>query len=217
MSNNMTEKILIIDDHPVVLDGIQLLLSSLRPDAEILTAKNAADAIAIITSNNPIEWLFVDINLPDMSGLELITIIKEKRESSRIVVLSSELEIQTIDHALTLKANGVLSKSFDKDIFELCLMTIELGNVFLTSEHATELQYYRDSLLLELQHIEKNVTQRQLQVLTLLDKGHTNKVISEYMNISESTVKVHVSALMGLLNANNRTHCVAIARRLKLI
>jgi len=149
MSNNMTEKILIIDDHPVVLDGIQLLLSSLRPDAEILTAKNAADAIAIITSNNPIEWLFVDINLPDMSGLELITIIKEKRESSRIVVLSSELEIQTIDHALTLKANGVLSKSFDKDIFELCLMTIELGNVFLTSEHATELQYYRDSLLLE--------------------------------------------------------------------
>jgi len=213
----LKEHILIVDDHPVVLDGIHLLLNTIRPEADFITTTSGLEALTTIQSTQRIDWMFVDINLPDIHGLDLLKAVKASKLTCKVIVLSSEMKIETIDQALLLGVDGVLSKSFSKKIFELCLMTIDLGKIFLTAEHANELKYYRDSLADADTPLIKEVTKRQHEILCLLDKGMPNKVISTQMGISESTVKSHVSSLMTTLEANNRTHCVVKAREKGII
>lgn len=212
-----TEHILIVDDHPVVLDGLLSMLKSIRPNANFSTASNGADALEILNQSTTANWLFVDLNLPDMNGLELIETLQVKKAELNTIVLSSELDPFLINKALSLKVNGVLSKSFTKDVFEQCLVTIELGRVFLTPEHACELKYFRESQMLEQLHIKESLSARQIETLTLLSKGFSNSEIADSMHIAKSTVKSHVSALMELFEATNRTHCVSEARRLKIL
>jgi len=216
-TQKLQKNILIVDDHPVVLDGIHLLLSSIRPEASYSTATAAKEALDMFESDKSIDWLFIDINLPDLNGLDLAKIIKNINRQCKIVVLSSEIDAKTLDLALSLGVDGVLSKSFTKEVFERCLLTIELGKVFLTPEHDSALKYYHDSVLVEQLHIKDELSKRHFELLTLLDKGMSNKTISQRMGISESTVKSHVSSLMNIFEADNRTHCVAKARKLNII
>ena len=217
INQNLAKHILIVDDHPVVLDGIQLLLSSLRPSAAYSTATCGKEALAMLESDKGIDWLFIDINLPDINGLELVKIIKSNKMLCKVVVLSSEIDAKTINQALLLGIDGVLSKSFSKEVFELCLLTIDLGKVFLTPEHDSELKYYRASVGVEEDYIKSQLSKRHLELLNLLDKGMTNKKISLSMGITESTVKSHMTSLMSIFEADNRTHCLVKARELDLI
>lgn len=213
----MLEHILIIDDHPIVLDGLHLLLRNIRSNAQFTTAVNGADALETVVNDPSISCVFVDLNLPDYHGLDLVPLIKQHNSNVNIVVLSSEVSAPTIHQALSLGVNGVLCKTFSKDIFEMCLVSIDLGRVFLTAEHANDLRYYRESLSQVHLDIAKHLSGRQLEALELMSKGHSNKVISEHMGIAESTVKKHVTSLMEILNAENRTHCVSLARELHII
>lgn len=212
-----TETILVVDDHPVVLEGISLVLKDVRPNAEILTALNAKDALRQTSNSIDIDWIFIDVNLPGISGLELARKLRSNKILSNIIILSSEIRPSIIEEALKLKVNGILSKAFDRKTFVRCFNSVDNGNVFLTQEHSNELNYYRQSVLLEKQHVEDNISTRQFEALLMIAKGYSNKEISDNMMITESTVKSHVSSLMTLLNADNRTHCVSEARRLKLI
>lgn len=212
-----TEHILIVDDHPVVLDGLHSMLKSIRPSSTFSTATNAANTLLLIENDTTIDWLFLDLNLPDINGLDLIKTLRNNKVTANIVIFSSELDPGTINDALSLHVNGVLSKAFTKDVFEQCLITVELGEVFLSQEHSQELKYYRESQMLEMQHINECISRRQLETLTLLSKGFSNHDIGQHMNIAQSTVKAHVSSLMELFEATNRTHCVSEARRLKVL
>jgi len=211
------EHILIVDDHPVVLDGLHSILQSIRPDALFSIADSAVSALEKINGDTVVDWLFLDLNLPDSNGLELIKSLRDQKVSTHIIILSSELNPETVDDALSLQVNGVLSKAYSKDVFEHCMITIELGRVFLSSEHAQELKYYRESQVLKRAQTKESLSERQLETLTLLSKGLSNKEIAQSLNITESTVKNHVSSLMQMFDATNRTHCVSEARRLKIL
>ena len=217
MTRVIEEQFLIVDDHPVVLDGVHLLLKSIRPNAMFSMAPSGSEALSMINSQNAPDWAFIDINLPDIQGLELVKLLKKNNATCKAVVLSSELDGEILYQAIAAGADGVLSKSFSKDIFELCIMTVELGTTFLSSEHASELKYYKDSLMREQHNVRESISERQFEVLVLLAQGHGNKDISEQMDISQSTVKSHVSSLLFLFEASNRTHCVEKARQLKII
>ncbi len=224
-SSNKKEHIVIVDDHPVVLDGIKLLLHDIRPDAELTAVSNGADAYAVFDSAKFVDWLFVDLNLPDINGLELVKKIKQEQAERRnndtfnckVVVLSSELDAQTIDQALSQGVNGVLSKAATAVMYEDCLMTIDLARLYLSQKHTSQLKYYRDGLMLELKNIKQGLSGRMFETLVMLSNGYSNKTISQKMGISENTVKSHVSSLMSLFNAKNRTYCVTQARELKII
>ena len=211
------ETILVVDDHPVVQDGLELMLQELRPNAEIIPVLNATEALQYAMSHKELDWIFVDVNLPDYSGLELITQLREQKILSNVVILSSEILPHILEEALKLNVNGVLSKAFYHQDFVDCFATIENGQVFLTVEHANELKFYRQSQLLDKNHIEKKISSRQVETLLMVAKGYSNREIASSMQITESTVKSHVSGLMELFNADNRTHCVCEAQRLKII
>lgn len=211
------ETILIIDDHPVVLEGIALMLKEVRTSATLLIASNANEALKIVSDNNDIDWIFIDINLPDISGISLTKKLRAMNILSNIVLMSGEIEPSKVEEAMQLKINGVLSKAFDRDVFAACFANIELGKVYMTPQHANDLRYYRESLLLEKKHLDKKISSRQFQTLLMISKGFSNKEIAKQMNISENTVKSHVSALMTLFEADNRTHCVSEAQRLSIL
>jgi len=213
----VADKVLVVDDHPIVLDGIELTMRNFFASAEISTAINGADTLAYIEKNPDVDWIMLDINLPDINGIELLKAFRTRKLIANVIVLSSECDPEVIDSALKNKARGILSKSFDRNTIAECIKTVEQGGVFLIPEHAMQLKNYRESVLKEKILVEENISPRQQETLQLIAQGYSNQEIASVMKVAESTVKSHVSSLMSLFEADNRTHCVAEARRLKIL
>lgn len=210
-------KILIIDDHPAYLQGVTSLLQPIIPSAIITTALNGADTLKLLKQHPDTDWVFLDITLPDCSGLELLEQFKANKLLANIVVISADNDPNIIDQAFKLHVNGFLTKDFDSKVLLDCIRTIEDDRIYLIPEHAYQLKSYRNSVLQEKKLIEKNITERLTHTLVLIAKGYSNREIANSMGISESTVKKHTSSLIALFEADNRTHCVGEARRLNFI
>lgn len=211
------DKILIVDDHPVVLDGLRLLLGDLFTDAEFYMADSGRKVMDVLDQNHDLDWIFMDVNLPDADGIELLMLLKSKKTSANTIVLSSDSSPAIADRALKHGASGFLSKSFDRSELKQCIHSIGKGQIYLETGLRLELTNYRHSVLAEIQHIEARLTRRQRQTLIYLAQGYSNREIAMSFNITESTVKSHVKALMALFEADNRTHCVSEATRLSII
>lgn len=212
-----TTKILMIDDHPSFVEGAFLLLQSIIPNAVQLTAHSGEETLALIKQQPDIDWIFLDIKLPDISGIALLEHFKKHKIVASIVIMTSETSPAIIDQVIKQHVSGFLTKDFSRQTLSDCIKTIENGGTFLAREHAQQLKNYRESLLREKQLIEEAISERQKQTLLLVVKGYSNKEIAENLGISESTVKTHVSSLINLFDADNRTHCVAEARRLHIL
>ncbi len=211
------DKFLIVDDHPVVLDGLGLLLRDLNPTSSFFTAFSGREAIDLVNENRDLDWIFMDVKLPDADGIELLSQLETRKITANIVVLSSDSSPSTIDRALQHSASGFLSKSFDRLELKQCIQDIKCGRIYLDAQLQVELNHYRQSVLAERQHIEASLTQRQRQTLFYLAQGYSNREIAGSIKVTESTVKSHVQALMALFEAHNRTHCVAEAMRLGIL
>jgi len=214
---NIHTKILVADDHPSYVEGVSLLLQSFLPKPLIITALNGTEVLSQLKQNIDVEWILLDMNLPDYSGIELLKRFNKTKLIAHVIVVTAENNPDIIDQVLKLHANGFLTKNFDRKLLEKCFHTIENDTIFLTPEHARQLNDYRESILLEKEHIEESMSGRHIQTLTLIAKGYSNSEIATSLCISESTVKKHSSALLDIFEADNRTHCVAEARRLKFI
>lgn len=212
-----SEKVLIVDDHPIVLDGLRLLLSDVMNGPQVFTACSGSQALNVVENNKDIDWIFLDVNLPDIDGIDLMMSMESKKITANIVVLSSDSSPSVTDRALKHHANGFLSKSFVQSDLVDCIGAIEQGNIFLMPQLQPQLKSYRNSVLLEKQLIEAQISNRQMQTLKLLVTGNSNLEIAKSLGIVESTVKSHIHALMTLFNADNRTHCAAEARRLNIV
>ena len=211
------EHILIVDDHPVVIEGLRSMLNSIRPTATVLAVSSVSDALRRVEHNRAIDWIVLDLNMQGATDLEFLTELEKLRLTANVVLFSDGLDPPTIDDALSLQVKGVLSKKSTKEIFERCLLTIEKGRVFLSSDYSQERKHYRGSHMLERKYISESLSARQLEVLRLLAKGFSNGEVAHAMQITQSTVKSHVSSLMNLFEASNRMRCVSEARRLTII
>jgi len=209
--------ILIVDDHPVVLDGLVLILSELIPEAKIVSASDGENASALVDAHLDFDWIFLDIKLPDTSGLDLLKIFEEKKLTAHTVILSSDSDSNIIDKVFKQNASGFLSKSFTRAELQKCIEVVESGQKYLPTDLMRELSHFRKFALVERHRIESKLTARQHETLLLIATGYTNREIAESCNIAESTVKSRVKSLMELFDADNRTHCVHEAKRLSLI
>jgi len=209
--------VLVIDDHPSFVEGVSLILQSILPGATIFTALNGLGAKNLLKQTSDIDLILLDIDLPDCTGLDLITYFRQIKLIANIIIITGADDPDIINQALKLHVNGFLTKDFDAKTLTECITVIDNDNVFLTNKHASELKNYRESLLKEKQLIEQLISQRQMQTLIMIAKGYSNIEIAKSLDISESTVKTHVSSLIALFEADNRTHCVAEARRLKVV
>ena len=208
--------VLIVEDHPLFMDGLRQIVSGLADTVEIHEAVSGRAALQQVEQFPFLDWIFLDLQLPDLSGIELLAQFKEMMITAPVLVVSSVDDIAVLDRLLSLGASGFLPKSATHDDFRRALSSIESQGVYVPTEQNEQLREYRQVVKNRTQYLRSNLTARQQEILLLMSQGYSNGEISSSLSISESTVKGHVSALLSLFDADNRTHCVAEAHRLGL-
>lgn len=200
-------RILSVDDHPLIHEGIAALINS-QPDmvvaAEATTGKRA---LAKFREAQP-DLVLMDLGLPDMSGIEAMVSILKENAHARVIILSMSTGDVEIQQALKAGAFAYLSKNMPPQELVEVIRKVHKGKKHIPAEIATRLA----------EHLgEESLTDREVEVLQLVCDGSRNREIAESLFISEDTVKVHVSRIMDKLGAKDRTQAVAIAVRRGII
>jgi DNA-binding NarL/FixJ family response regulator len=200
-------KILCVDDHPVVLDGLSAIIA-MQPDLEIAaTAPNGQKALQAFREHKP-DVTIVDLRLPDMSGFELIEAIRELDNRAKIIVLSSYDGDADIQRALDAGAQGYVAKGLVRDELLNAIRTVCKGGRHIPAAIAQRL----------VDHIQDDaISERETQVLSLVAAGKRNKEIAAELSIAEDTVKMHVRNILSKLNVSDRTEAVTVALRRGII
>jgi DNA-binding NarL/FixJ family response regulator len=212
-------KILVIDDHPLFLDGLLQVLLQLDPDVAAVQVTNAEAALERLTTDQDFQLILVDIGMPGMDGLDLLKTLAERELWIPAVVISAHDNPRSITRALDAGALGFIPKSFGAEELLGALQKVLKGEIFLpesVKRHIRQLRPAEGNVQAGAGH-QHGVTPRQIRVLELLAKGFSNRKIALAMNLSEHTVKSHLKTLFAALNADNRTACVHKAEQLGLI
>lgn len=212
-------KLLLVDDHPLFCDGLNLLLLHTWPDAVTRTTHSLAEALARLEAEPDVDLILLDLQLPDAHGLDGLTAIREAAPHCKIVVLSADERIGTILASIDGGAAGFIPKTAQPGVMEGAIRIVRSGGVYLPSSALTPPGAPSDPDAIRLPGgdlIETTLSGRQLDVLRLLIDGKPNKLICRELSLSESTVKTHLAAIFRKLGVNSRTQAVLQAARLGL-
>lgn len=203
-------RILIADDHVLVLEAVQMKLSGIAPVVEFDCVSDAVGLAAVDSSL--LDLAVVDLGMPGTVGCAHILALRERFPALPVIVLSACEDAGMVRRLLDAGVRGFISKTDSSDIMLAAVRLVLSGGIYvppliLWSDQPAGKDHDAASPLPEL-------TGRQFDVLRLLVRGHSNKLIARDLNIGEGTVKVHVAAIFRALGARNRTEAVANARRL---
>lgn len=209
-------KLLVIDDHPIVLEGLAALLAQLTADATVLTARDAKEGLSVLENHPDLDIVLLDLILPGLSGHLAISEFGRKRPSLPIVVLSSSEDPADVKKALALGALGYVPKSASQKTLLSAIRLVLSGELYvppLMIDRSEGEDQPRDRVAAN----GMRLTERQIEVLTMLSQGQSNKMIASRLNLAEKTVKIHISAIFKALNVVNRTQAAAVGRETGLI
>lgn len=208
-------EILIADDHPLFLDAIKSVIQDSFPDAVVHTVEDYSQAWAVAESNPNLTLIMLDLKMPGMDGLQGIIKMRNEFPEFPIVVISAEGERNVVVQAISYGAVGYISKSTPRDKIQEALHQIFSGQVYLppdiirasnkSSSTSVNKEIEIDPRLI------RTLTRRQLLVFERLAKGESNKQIANEMNIAETTVKAHVSAIFSKIGVSSRIQAVLSA------
>ncbi len=200
-------KILVIDDHALVREGLCQVLKGLDEDVVVLQAGTCTQGFAMADDHPDIDLVLLDYHLPDMTGLVALEIFGTRHPELPIVMLSGSANMQIMRHVLRAGASGFVTKSSLSDELLLAVRKVLDGGEYLPSG-------FEDSISLpQLEDARLGLTQRQELVLRELLDGRSNREIAETLTISDETVKSHVAAILRHFDVQNRTQAVVAAAR----
>lgn len=202
-------KIIVVDDHPLVLSALTHLAPSLERAATILGAANRDETYALLAAHPDCALLLLDLALPATKGLEFLAVLRRDFPRLPIAVLSATHDRATVDAAYSAGARGFIAKTASAAQLVGAVRRLLDGRSCPRPELARSTAPIRFAEIAML-----GLTQRQDQVLRLLAQGKPNKLICRDLGLSEGTVKVHVSAILRALNVHTRAQAIAeLARR----
>lgn len=202
--------LLIVDDHPLLRDGLCLSLLSIHPSMNLVCANSLHDATAKLSQRPDIDLVLLDLNLPDGRGLSLLHVIRQMQLFIPCIVFSASEDVADVKAAIRAGASGYIGKSSGTRSILAQISEVLQGQVSLPAFCPSLDVVSGDDLIGQL-------TPRQKEVLTLMAEGLPNKAICQRLNLTEHTVKSHIKALFQHLNAHTRTECVRIAYRTGLL
>jgi DNA-binding NarL/FixJ family response regulator len=207
----MTVRILLVDDHTVLRQGVKVLLN-LDPELEVIAeANNGADAVKLAHQHKP-DVVLMDLMMPVMDGLSAITIIRRELPETEIVALTSLLEDNIVTEVVRAGAIGYVLKDASSDELTKAVKAAAQGQVHLSPQAAARLM--RDVRTPE---NPQALTQRETEVLKLVAQGKSNKEIAQDLQIGDKTVHSHVSNILSKLQLNSRTQAALYAIRTGLV
>jgi DNA-binding NarL/FixJ family response regulator len=200
-------RILTVDDHPVLREGIAAILASEADMALVAEAGNGHEAIEQFRTHHP-DITLMDLQMPVMSGSEAILAIRKEFPNARIIVLTTYSGDAQADRVFKAGAYGYLLKSMLRKELVETIRTVHSGRKKIPPEIAVEMAEH---------HADDALTEREIDVLRQVASGNANKIIADNLAISEETVKAHMRKILSKLGANDRTHAVAIALKRGII
>jgi DNA-binding NarL/FixJ family response regulator len=200
-------RILCVDDHPVLREGIAAILASEADMALVAEAGNGREAIEQFRTHRP-DVTLMDLQMPVMSGGEAILAIRKEFPDARIIVLTTYSGDVQADRAFRAGAYGYLLKNMLRKELVETIRTVHSGRRRIPPEIAVEMAEH---------HTDDALTEREIDVLRQVASGNANKIIADHLEISEETVKAHMRKILSKLGANDRTHAVAIALKRGII
>jgi two-component system nitrate/nitrite response regulator NarL len=206
-------KILIVDDHPIYRKGLIALLDQMEPDAALLQANDAAEALALIAENDDLDVVILDLVIPGMDGLRAIAEFGKIRPELPVIILSSSENPADVRAALANGALGYVPKSAAEHTLLAAIRVVFNGDIYVPPFVLLHAKFgHLADLKIEQGSDRPVLTDRQIEVLRRISAGQLNKVIAAELGLSEKAVKSHITAIFRALNVMNRNQAVAVAR-----
>jgi two-component system, NarL family, nitrate/nitrite response regulator NarL len=196
-------KILIVDDHPLFRAGFHAVLEQSALDAAVLSVSSVQEALQILQRDPDVGLVLLDIHLRGDDGFNALKHIGAKFPTTACIMISGDEQDGIASRAVSSGASGFIPKSFTADEMVAAIQQVMNGDVFVPATTAAA-NTSADAHALTL---------RQLEVITMLGRGCSNKEIARALDVAERTVKAHVSAVFEALNVRNRTQAVLVAQR----
>ncbi|MDA7424321.1 response regulator [Thalassococcus lentus] len=202
---------LVVDDHPLFCDALTLTLQSIADFEEIRTALTLEKALEIVNQDSRIGLIVLDLNLPDVNGLDGLVRLRTAAPKASIIIASSMADNRMISHALKAGADGFVPKHSQRSVFRRAFEAVGKGHAFVPDGYIDP-QGGNDSASDEALVRLASLTNQQARILHLICEGKLNKQIAYDLSIAETTVKAHVTAIMRKLGVHSRTQAVLIAQ-----
>ena len=194
-------RILTVDDHPVLREGIAAVLASEQDMILVAEASNGREAVEQFRAHHP-DVTLMDVQMPEVNGIDAIVKIRKEFPDARIIVLTTYTGDAQATRAFKAGAFGYLLKNMVRKELIDTIRTVHGGKKRIPPEIAVEMAQH---------HSDDALTVREIEVLREVAAGNANKMVAQLLNISEETVKAHMRSILSKLGANDRTHAVTIA------
>jgi DNA-binding NarL/FixJ family response regulator len=200
-------RVMVVDDHPLIREGIAVLLSG-EPDLELIAqAGDGHAALRVFRAQRP-DVTLIDLQMPELSGLDVIGAIRREFPDARILVLTTSAGDAQVLRALKAGARGYLVKHTLYNEVPQAIRAVHAGKAFLSPEANFELAAHVS---------DEPLTPGEIRILRLIAEGKANKEIAAQLALSESTVKGEVRSILAKLGVNDRTHAAVVAVRRGII
>lgn len=200
-------RVLTVDDHPFLRDGVAALLATQDDICLIAEAATGREAIDAFRQHRP-DVVLMDLQMPDLGGIDAMLAIREEFPHARFIVLTTYRGDAQVLRAMRAGARGYLLKSTLRNELIDAIRAVHAGRKRIAPDLATELAHHA---------AEDELSAREIEVLKLIASGNSNKWIGGQLSVSEETIKSHVKNIFAKLGANDRTHAVTIALKRGII
>lgn len=205
----MAISIVIADDHAMVREGLKCLLELDDLYEVVGVASDGYECLDVINKTNP-DIIILDINMPKLDGLQTLKIMRQEKIQNKVIIVTINDDVDYLIQALDYECNGYVLKNSEFDILKEAINAVVSGDTFIEPR----LMNLLNSNLAK-RDIKKSMidalTKRELEILKLISKGMLNKEIASQLNISERTVKNHISNIFKKIDVSDRTQAAVFA------
>lgn len=215
MTENLTpDSVLIVDDHSLVRDGLRTILHANFPDCQIFEASGLDEATAILREVGEVDLVLLDLNMPDVDRMSGLEYLRSEFPSTPVVMITGAADQAVMRDALAAGATGFIPKSMKREAILEALEQIMLGEIYVPEIALLGIDSARSRQDEEIHARIDSLTPQQRIVLGHLVNGKLNKQIAHELDVSMTTVKAHVSAVLQKMNVFSRTQAVIMANRI---